>query len=460
MRRRYVLFGLLALTLLMGVWGFNQYTLRQNLEVQAENQYARAFQELGYYVDSIETVSAKALVSASRMQRMKDFSDIWRNAYAAQAQLGQLPLTNVPLERTEDFLANIGAFTYDLGMRNLDSKNHISEKEWQTMKRLHDQAQYISRSLDKMASSVNPGSFKWTNVGREVIATAVGGPGGPSVDTKSISNPVVKSFVMMENGLSRFPNAEYKGNPINYQAKPKFITGSTISRNEARKMAADFIGSKMMKGRRMVFAGRTSGQIPTYSFQARSRTSGVNDAIWVDITQKGGHVMWMLNQRQVASSKLSLKETSKRGLAFLEERGFKLFPIADETFQNVAVHSYAYSNGEYIIYPELVKVQVARDNGEILGVDATNYLTFHEPDREIVPPVLSQGEAQRRVDKHLKLDHVRKVVIMNDQYEQVACYEFEGTVADERFRVYINTATGDEEKITRDVGEGVNFRDL
>ena len=454
-RSSMVVPSVLVLGLLAGTWGYTQYRDKRSLEIQAENQYARAFQELSFYMDGIEMLSAKALVSASRMQRMKTFSDIWRNSYAAQAQLGQLPLTNVPLKRTQEFLARLQAFTYDLGMRNLDELNRVSEKEWNTLNVFHKQSRYISAALSQMNTSFAPNEFKWTRFGSEVASALVGGIGGPGQDAKALGkHPVVKSFVMLEDGLSRMPSAESSGEVYNFSPKPKFLVGPRISVRRALQVGRGFLGPELMKGRALQVKGRNSGDIPSYTLQAMAVRGSRKPTIYLDVTQKGGHVMWMLNQRGVRRSRYDLEKTKGIGLRFLEARGLDVIPVAAQRFENIAVHSYATYYGGYVVYPELIKVQVACDNGEILGVDSVPYLTFHDPNRQVVPASFTQSQAQTRVDRHLKMNRVRKAVILNDRYDQVACYEFEGGLDGQGYRVYINTANLDEEKVERnsDVG--------
>ena len=39
--------------------------------------------------------------------------------------------------------------------------------------------------------------------------------------------------------------------------------------------------------------------------------------------------------------------------------------------------NYAYNQDGVIMYPDLIKVKVALDNGEILGIETTGYLNNH-----------------------------------------------------------------------------------
>lgn len=103
-----------------------------------------------------------------------------------------------------------------------------------------------------------------------------------------------------------------------------------------------------------------------------------------------------------------------------------------------------------MIYPEEIKLQIALDNGEILGFEAMNFLTFKGAASAPAYP-LTEAQARARVNKRLKIERVRKAVILDDRFRMVATYEFKASLNKEKFLVYINAATGDEVKLIREV---------
>src|SRR5690606_7078741 len=113
--RTRIIIPLLAVALVASLaWGFTQFRARRNWEIRAENQYNRSFSELSIHVGELENKLAEALASNSRPHLVKTFSDIWRQAYLSQEDLGQLPLTSVELSKTKEFLAKVGAFAHNI----------------------------------------------------------------------------------------------------------------------------------------------------------------------------------------------------------------------------------------------------------------------------------------------------------------------------------------------------------
>jgi len=44
---------------------------------------------------------------------------------------------------------------------------------------------------------------------------------------------------------------------------------------------------------------------------------------------------------------------------------------------NTAIINYAYKQGDVVVYPDLIKVKIALDNGEVIGFESKGYLSNH-----------------------------------------------------------------------------------
>ena len=89
-------------------WGFSQMRLKNQFLTRLENTYQRAFHELSFNMGAIDAELAKATVASTPEQAMIRLSAVWRQAYAAQEKIGQIPLGVVELQNTERFLARLG----------------------------------------------------------------------------------------------------------------------------------------------------------------------------------------------------------------------------------------------------------------------------------------------------------------------------------------------------------------
>ena len=99
------------------------------------------------------------------------------------------------------------------------------------------------------------------------------------------------------------------------------------------------------------------------------------------------------------------------------------------------------------MYPDLVKVKIALDNGEVLGFECQGYIMAHQDERNIDDIGITIDEARDRVSKNIKIETEGMAYIPKDNKTEVLCYEFKGNYDNRNFLVYINAKTGAEEQI-------------
>ena len=94
----------------------------------------------------------------------------------------------------------------------------------------------------------------------------------------------------------------------------------------------------------------------------------------------------------------------------------------------------------------MIKVKIALDNGEILGMETSGYLNNHT-ERTIEEPTISMDEAKSKLNKNLEITSEGLAIIPTEWRTEIFCYEFKGKVDNTDFLVYINAKTGKEENI-------------
>ena len=68
-------------------------------------------------------------------------------------------------------------------------------------------------------------------------------------------------------------------------------------------------------------------------------------------------------------------------------------------------------------------MKVALDDGEVVGFSAKDYLMNHRK-RDIKAPKISRKEAEKTLNKHVKIEDTHVALVQNDMSEEVLCYEF------------------------------------
>ncbi len=435
-------FLLLALVITAG-WGYSQYQARRQWEINTENQYQRAFEEFASHVGNMETAMSKTLVAGSFPQSNRLLTDIWRESNSSQTSLGQLPLTSMELSRIKMLLAKTSTFSFNSAQNQLINGKRLDNKEWNMLKRLRDQTQIMQRHLKALREQFYTKRARWLEVDR---LGPVGATGLANSDLNN--NKVTKAFLMLEDGLRRVPDVQFEGNNLGFVPKPTGLTGKNISLREALAIAQRFLGpddrGAAIKYDRLIYGG-----FPSYMITASDRQR--NRTVYLSISVKGGHVAWMLGNRNVGGARINMAEAERKAKSFLDQNHYPAMePVSRERFANIATISFAPIRNKVIHYPELVKVQVAQDNGEILGMDAIAFLTFYDPRKASYrKPRLNESDTRRLLNPHLQPVKIRQAQVLDEMYNKVLCYEVEGTLDNNRYLIYYNASTGKEEKLRR-----------
>ena len=151
--------------------------------------------------------------------------------------------------------------------------------------------------------------------------------------------------------------------------------------------------------------------------------------------------------RNIENEDLSQEQADEIGKNFLNEKGFKNMK---ETYylknNGVVTINYAYEQEGVVIYPDLIKLKVALDNGEILGIETTGYLNSHY-ERNITTPKISKDEARKKINNNIEILSEGLAIIPTQYKTEVLCWEFKGKVEEKEFLVYIDVETGKEQDI-------------
>ncbi|RYD01379.1 hypothetical protein N752_30765 [Desulforamulus aquiferis] len=91
--------------------------------------------------------------------------------------------------------------------------------------------------------------------------------------------------------------------------------------------------------------------------------------ITANVSEKGGHVVWYLNSRDIGTPKLSVDQAREKAEDFLESRGYKgMVNIYFQQQDNRAIFNFIPQQNEVIIYPDQIKINVALDDGQIVAL--------------------------------------------------------------------------------------------
>lgn len=414
--------------------GIILYTKQREYRQASENSYNMAFYELVDYVENVETYLAKSLISSTSEHGAETLTNLWREANLAQSYLARLPIESQELENTEKFLNQVSDYSYSLSRKNIYNEN-LTEEDLKNLKDLHSYSVELENTLNQLSEDLNTGRFSWGELTKK----------GTVAFAQQVDNISKESFSNLEENFHQYAGLIYDGafsEHLTGQEK-KGLTGEDIEEEQAKQIAENFVGKDKIKEiSNLGFSENAT--IPVYDF---SITSHENTTSNISISKKGGHIVYINTNREVNSEMISQEEADSKGKEFLASKGFK---DMKETYylkqEGIVTINYAATQEGVVMYPDLIKVKVALDNGEILGMETTGYLNNHTQ-REVGNINISKEEAKKSLNKDLQIESEGLAVIPTEWKSEILCYEFKGKVEDREFLVYINSENGREEDI-------------
>lgn len=428
-----------------GMWGYQENQEKNRVLIKAENQYQRAFHDLTFHMDQLQDELGKTLAVNSRRQIDGTLSNVWRITAEARNEVGQLPLTMLPFSKTEEFLANIGDFSYNTAIRDLD-KDPLSEKEYQRLKDYHKQAQQIQAELRKVQNEVLDRQLRWMDVETSLAK-----------EEKGLDTTIADGFRTIDRTVDEYSDLEVGPGINSLESHKNFkaenLKGKTISKEEAKQIAMKFVGLNENEAEVKVSKTGKGLEYQAYSVNF-TRPGKEEENISLDVTTKGGHVIWLLNNTEVKEAKLSLDQAKAKADEFLRKHKYEnMQAYVIDNYSNMAVLNYVYTQDNVRIYSDIVTVKVALDTGNVVGFQSEHYI-FNHKDRTIPKPKLTEAQARKEVNPHLKVQESRLAMILNSENKDTLCFEFLGSIGNETYRVFINADNGEEEFIEKLDGPG------
>ncbi|CAH0183035.1 Sporulation protein YpeB [Peribacillus sp. Bi96] len=420
-------------------WGYQEHKEKNAVLINAENTYQRAFHDLSYQVDLLHDKVGSTLAMNSRYSLSPALTDVWRITSEAQSDVGQLPITLLPFNKTEEFLAKIADFSYKTAVRDLD-KEPLNDQEYSTLQSLYTQASDIQGELRKVQYLVLKNNLRWMDV---EMALASG--------KENTDNTIIDGLKVVEKKVSGYGETN-EMNPTFTSTQQrdenfKNLQGKTITKEEAIATAKSYIHSK--SGNLKVNV-EENGKGSDYGFYSVSILDKDSDTeLNMDLTKKGGYPIWYINNRDVNKTNIDLNQAYTKAEAFLKEHDFSSLELFESAqYDNIALLNFVTSENGVKIYPDSVKVKIGLDDGSVVGFSADEYLKSHKT-REIESPSISEKEARDKINLNVKIMESGKALIINDIGEEVLCYEFMGTIKEDTYRIFINADTGQEEKVEK-----------
>ncbi|MGN7455825.1 germination protein YpeB [Paenibacillus pasadenensis] len=431
-----VLFPVMTLLLIgAAYWGYQEHQEKNSILIKAENQYQKAFHDLSYHMDRLhhQLGTTLAVNAGSQNFQRKSLVNVWRLTSQAQSEINQLPVRMLPFQKTGDFLSHISNFAYKASMRDL-TKQPLTDGEMKTMQTLFDKSSEINRDLEQVQNKVLQDKLRWMDVETALAA-----------DRQQSGNAIVEGFKTVDSKVGQFDSIDWGPTVTSLYEKRtvSMLSGKPATPEEIKRKAAEFLGL----GPDAPIKVTENGKGTPYASYSAIVEKGSGKDIAMDFTYRGGDLLWFVKPRDIADKKLKLAEAKSGAAKFLDKHGYKdMEAVTYDEFGNEGVFTYVAKQDGVLLYPDKLTVKVALDDGEVVGLQAGDYVYAHKK-RDLAKPALAETEARKGLTEAMGGKAGRLALIKNEDNEEVLCYEYKGKSNGFTYRVYINAETGAEEAV-------------
>lgn len=416
-----------AIILVLGIFSIVQSVklMKYEREVLLTNQLALV--SLDENLNNIGTNLEKVMYSSTPTMLSKLAAELWRESSNAKNNLLMLPSNETQLNNTYKFLSQVGEFVMALGRKSANSES-LSKEERQQLADLYKYCTSLNEQVNQMCYELENGTFSFENYDSTLLEK--------SNNLVSINS----SLDDVEQSLSDLPSLIYDGPFSDHieQGTPLLLKGvKEISQEDALAVAKKVCENEKNS---LEYSYEENGDIPCYVFKTENCTVG--------ITKSGGYPLYMISSKFAGEVKIKQDKAVKSAKEFLEKIGYaKLKESYYYTDDGICTINFAsYDNG-IVIYPDLIKVSVSLENGEILSFDASGFAHNHH-NRKTFIPTLTEAQAIKKINNTLTVIDTQLCIIPTDWKSEQYCYEIHcKTEKGQELLVYIDCNTGEEDNI-------------
>jgi len=436
------------------IWGVSEYKESHDLKIISENHYRRSLADFVSSLDGLESDMAKSRAAGTTTQQVYYFSQAWHQSETALKNLTMLPAEQFGLAYVDQFLNQIGEFSKILTQQVAKGDKITSEQD-RTLDEMHKRLIAVNRDVQEFYNDLNTADIVWLDkqaaqadwTYRGIPNTRAAAPVAAQGDEQGAEEQQRKptsirgGLEQLDASLQKLPPFTYSGQTdTHYVPEPLGLPDKNVTEEEAKAIAKNFLVKVGYTDAEPQLSSTSSGPLGGYTFQFADKT--------VDVSKKGGVVTIFRDERELGIQQLSVAETVAKALQTLKELGWNnLVQTSAEDFGGYILLEVVAEVDKVRIYPDKIRLTVARDNGQITGYDATPYWSYHH-ERDLSGKITLTA-AKQKLRSDLQIKENRLAVISLPGWQEAFCYEFRVSKDDEEFLVYINARNGVEEKIQR-----------
>ena len=417
-----LLAAVITLSVFVGIYAKDRVEKDRDLDAFYQSAY---YGLVGNFVD-IENDLAKARVMTDSKILKEDLMKIDVNCNLASQNLQVFYANNDGMHNLMSYINQLGDYCRYL-IRELDHGKSLTTTQVENLNKLWGVSKEYGKLLNSLQDYAKDGNS---------LAKLLGESNEEFEDISSSIN----------NGSIEYPSLIYDG-PFSdgvLKREAKGVVGEEITPEQGKKFVEKYLVGYDIEN--IEYAQDNVNRIPSYLYAVKLKGGRQCS---VQIAKKGGLLLLIDLFHEVEEPSLTIEQCQKVAEQYCESIGLKNMKAVwiNNNKSNVYINM-CYEQDGIVNYPDMVKLKISLDTGEVIGYEGLNY-AFNHTAREYEEPKISEEQAILNVSAILENIEIRLVTIPWNTVSEKVAYEIVGELDGEKYFVYVDAYNGDELNVLR-----------
>lgn len=417
-----LLIAVIILSVYLGIY-VNKHTAKER---DLDSFYQSAYYGLvGNFVD-IENDLAKARVMSDSKILRDNLMKIDVNCNLASQNLQIFYANNDGMHSLMNYINQLGDYCVFL-IKQIEQGNNLTTSQMESLNRLWS----VSKEYGKLLNSLQDYATDGTTFSAMLGA----------------NNEKFESILSgINNGSIEYPSLIYDG-PFSdglQNREPKGVVGEEITAEQGKKFVEKYLVGYDIEN--IEYAQDSVNRIPSYMYDVKLKG---NRQCSVQIAKNGGLLLMMDLLHETEEPMLTIGQCAKVAEQYCDSIGLNNMKVVwvNNNRSNVYINL-CYEQDGIVNYPDMVKLKISLDTGEVIGFEGLNY-AFNHHVRDIAPVTISEEDALLNVSAILENIQCRLVTIPWNVVSEKVAYELVGELDGEKYFVYVDAYNGSELNVLR-----------
>lgn len=406
----------------LSVFGYGKTTDNKQLSYLLNGQYAKKMTDASEKLEELDVAVKKTLLfnESDGFDRARD--DIWRLSADVKNSVGSLPLDRGFSNSWMNYLGRLGNYAKEADRLENKEEYHKAMTEASiNLREMADEWQVATRNLVGGQLTVEG----WRNQLDSVDADH---------DWEGLRD-TVKQYTESDFPLTASESDALKKKELQTLTDKKVTSEEAIERFK-------ILFPEVSKSALVVEKSQPDAPYPFYHIRfAENRSVG-----YIDITEKGGHVLSFLSERPFSEDVQSYEFIEKKAEKFLKDAGYEDAVLEEARENDTSWHFvFVRVEPEYgaKVFSDAIHLKVAKDTGGIIGLDAMEYIQKENLQQQ---PIVKQ-DWSTYFRPHVKVVEEALAYVENERMDQRLAYYLTVTLEMKNeldtYVVVVDTETGE-----------------